>query len=889
LCLLWLIVLGADHASAQYIGPLNQAFELLKAARYAEAIPFAEQAVRVASRREDQARALVLLANLRSILGQFDQSEPLYKRAIALQETALGPEHADISNSLGNLGRLYFEMGRYDEAGQLFRRAHAIAEKVYQNSPYMITSHLKNLADVYRVQGRPKEAEPLLERAVAIWQEQYGDKSALLAEPLAQLADLYYSEGRYAEAELLLSRAIELHEAQFNTSHPNFGRMLLTLGSVQQAQRRSKQAEANFQRALSIWQKSLSPYHPYIVEARAELASLYLAQSQPALALRQSEEAVRILMRRGPRLAAKGTASTALNAISNAAVFRLHVVALYRAGISSESAQASFLAAQRGRQTETANALSQMAERHLGATENLSVLIRERQDLERQWRAADQGLSSALGSSNGQSAAAARGRLVALDKRLGEIEREIAQRYPEFASFTGAAQLSIKEVQALLKPDEVAVQFLETPEIGQSHSEMFAWVVGKDEFRWEKLPRSPQEIETMVATLRCGLDEQVWDDSDGRARCSNLTAGMPSPPNSLPFDVIEAHALFEALFAPFKEQIAAKKLLIVPSERLMRIPLGVLITEKVKGFPVYAEVNWLATQNAMTILPSISSLQALRKFARGSRAAEPFIGFGDPLLRGNDGCARAAVPSRCPTSEVDRDGELVMRGRGTLSRTPVTKFYKQRVVDIAALQSQCPLPETAFELGCVAQSLGASAASLNLREKATEKVIKSSALQNYRVVHFATHGLLAIDTQQVSGGTLVEPALLFTPPATPTELDDGLLTASEIMQLKLDADWVVLSACNTAGGDKIESGEALSGLARAFFYAGARALLVSHWAVDSNAAVRLTTRSFTELKSDPGIGPAEALRRSMLQMIKTRAEYQSHPAYWAAFSIVGIP
>ena len=106
-------------------------------------------------------------------------------------------------------------------------------------------------------------------------------------------------------------------------------------------------------------------------------------------------------------------------------------------------------------------------------------------------------------------------------------------------------------------------------------------------------------------------------------------------------------------------------------------------------------------------------------------------------------------------------------------------------------------------------------------------------LADYRVVYFATHGLVA---GEVKG--LGEPSLALTLPKQPSETDDGLLTASEVAQLKLNADWVVLSACNTIAGDK-PGAEALSGLARAFFYAGARALLVSHWAVESNAATRL--------------------------------------------------
>jgi hypothetical protein len=124
-------------------------------------------------------------------------------------------------------------------------------------------------------------------------------------------------------------------------------------------------------------------------------------------------------------------------------------------------------------------------------------------------------------------------------------------------------------------------------------------------------------------------------------------------------------------------------------------------------------------------------------------------------------------------------------------------------------------------------------------------------------------------------------------PAQSSDLDDGLLTASEVAQLKLNADWVVLSACNTIAGDK-PGAEALSGLARAFFYAGARALLVSHWAVESNAAMRLTTSTFDILRSDPSLGRAEALRRAMLAYMNDATNpLNAYPALWAPFVVVG--
>ena len=169
---------------------------------------------------------------------------------------------------------------------------------------------------------------------------------------------------------------------------------------------------------------------------------------------------------------------------------------------------------------------------------------------------------------------------------------------------------------------------------------------------------------------------------------------------------------------------------------------------------------------------------------------------------------------------------------------------------------------------------------------ATETQIKQlSDLHDFDVVYLATHGLLASNSEEVLGFN-PEPGLLMAGPEEATELDDGLLTASEAALLDLNANWVVLSACNTAGGDG--RGEALSGLARAFFYAGAQSLVVSHWAVDSKATVPLMVEMFEAYsEGSTELSGAEALRQSMLAM-KAQEEYR-HPHFWAPFVLVGEP
>src|SRR5262249_44766844 len=142
------------------------------------------------------------------------------------------------------------------------------------------------------------------------------------------------------------------------------------------------------------------------------------------------------------------------------------------------------------------------------------------------------------------------------------------------------------------------------------------------------------------------------------------------------------------------------------------------------------------------------------------------------------------------------------------------------------------LRETSQELRRIASALGAGPESVRVGAQATKAKVRESELDQFRVVAFATHGLLPAELR-----CRTEPALALTPGPPGSAGDDGLLGVSDVVQLRLDAEWVVLSACNTASADGSLGGESLSGLTRAFFYAGARALLVSHWAVVSQSTV----------------------------------------------------
>jgi CHAT domain-containing protein len=367
-------------------------------------------------------------------------------------------------------------------------------------------------------------------------------------------------------------------------------------------------------------------------------------------------------------------------------------------------------------------------------------------------------------------------------------------------------------------------------------------------------------------------------------------ASAPNEATPLPFDLPRAYELYTLLFGPVQHLISGKQLLIVPSGPLTRLPFHVLVTEPPPvAIPAdagaYAKAGWLAKRAAITVLPSVGSLKALRRFAKQSQATEAFVGFGNPLLTGQDGTDRSAwAKQRCP------GGPSPVLARAEPRAPAQSKVLRSGVADTEELRRQPPLPETADELCAVARLLGAREDAVHLGERATERNLKAisaaGTLSRARIVHFATHGLLATETEALAR-IRSEPALLMTPPEKASGDDDGLLTASEVAQLKLDADWVVLSACNTAAGvNEAADTETLSGLARAFFYAGARAVLVSHWAVDSEATVALITGAFDEMKADRKTGRAEALRRSMDALISSGGR-NAHPAVWAPFVVAG--
>jgi CHAT domain-containing protein len=435
---------------------------------------------------------------------------------------------------------------------------------------------------------------------------------------------------------------------------------------------------------------------------------------------------------------------------------------------------------------------------------------------------------------------------------MSDIAEAIRRGYPP---------LMAEEVQRLLGPDEALVFFLAGP------NESYVFALTREGVDWRTILLGEENMAAKVAAFRRGLD------------VDELAKSVDAHKREL-FDLATAHEFYLALLGPVEALIKGKpQLLIVPSGPLTALPFHLMVTNEPAvpqmqsndNMAAYRDAAWLVKRHAVTVLPSVASLKALRVFARkGQGTKKPMIGFGDPVFAPNQIAASAGQR----TTTVFK---VAARTRAYADYWHGASVDRARLADALA-----PLPDSAEELKAVAAKLGASSSDIHLGMNATEANVKRLPLADYRVVYFATHGLVAGDVEG-----LWEPSLALTLPNEPSELDDGLLTASEVAQLKLDADWVVLSACNTAAGGN-PGAEALSGLARAFFYAGARALLVSHWRIDSKAATRLATSTFDIMRSHQTIGRAAALRRAMLAYLDDRSDvWNAYPGFWGSFSLVG--
>lgn len=797
--------------------------------------------------------------------GEYASALSQSERVLAQTRAEFGADHEQVAIQAYGLGLVAEAAGRLDVAIGAFRENVRIGEKVYGKDSAAVTQGMEKLAELLVASGRPGEAEPILRKVLAIRTGLVGPNNSYSASTHAALGAMSLARSNAAEALASYREAVRLLTARPETQTlarhvmDNEIRRLAAAftGHVDAAWQVARQGGAQPALAEETFGVSQRAWTTAAGAALARMAArLSAGESELGRRIRRQQDAAERVLALGQedqRELARWSEVQRTDPVYSELLERFRAASIAQHRDNAPSIK---------RQTELVNRLQEHLAKCPPGQKKTGC---ERADAERNAITTELGQLSAETSKGSGGLMSIHGQMEAAEKRLpgyaaftsarkarideqSRLEQVVAAerkailgQFPDYKALTEPEPLTFPQAQALLGPGEALVTLLVGPK------QSFVWAVTREGAQWAQIAAGRAELAAHVGALRTALDPLAPSPAGGQG-----PAG---------FDYARAHALYKLVLGPVEGLIRGKpRLILVPTGPLTSLPFQVLVTEPPRpardGKEAVRGAAWLARRHATTVLPSVPSLAALRRASADLRAAEPFLGIGDPSLTG------PPVPAT---------------GQQRAAATAIARIYRSGKADLRALRELAPLPETATELKAIAAALNAPQNALLLGNAATEERVRRLPLERYRIIHFATHGLVA---GELSG--LDEPALVLTPPDTPSDSDDGLLTASEVAALKLQADWVVLSACNTAAGSDVGA-DALSGLARAFFFAGARALLVSHWAVNSEATVWLTTQTFAALAKEPAIGRAEAFRRTMLGMI----EGGLPPAAWAPFVIVG--
>ena len=575
------------------------------------------------------ADSITFLAELHRALGNYAKTELLLKRSLKIREKVLGPDHPDVAISLNNLAGLYKRNGRYDEAELIYKRSLEIREKKLGLNHSAVAVTINNLAALYIAQQRYSKAEPLLKRTIRIFEKKLGPDHVDLGTSLNNLAAFYMLQERFNKAAQLFKRTLDIYEKKLGPNHPKIGTGLSNLGTTYKAQGRYEEAEKLYKRNLKIKEKALGLEHSEIAVSLHHIADLYFAQNRWEQASENWQRAAGIITQRTYRdgqIGKKLTGKKVSDVTQYKSIFWGLLKSVYRENRkSSQTDDEMFQIAQWAKGSKAAASLSQMAARGATGNSELAKLVRERQDLLTEWQDRELaqnliGLLSVEKKKEFQQEAKDNGlRLKATDKRIADIDAVLEADFPDYSAVTQPKPLSVEETQKLLGEKEAVVLFLDTPKWKTVPEETFIWVVTKDKSRWVRSALGTKALTDKVKKLRVGLDEFASRNDRGFTATTTGTKVQ-----GLPFDLSDASELYQALFGKIEDLIADKThLIIAPSGPLTALPFQVLVTKKpnvaLPDFKGYAKADWLIKRQALTIMPSVASLKALRKHSRKGR------------------------------------------------------------------------------------------------------------------------------------------------------------------------------------------------------------------------------------------------------------------------------
>jgi CHAT domain-containing protein len=780
--------------------------------------------------------------------------------------------HLELAASLSAQGRL-------QEAEVEARNALVIATTRWGRDGYETAFSLVAVAEAVLQQGRAADGERLAREAVGIF-----DRIGAAPEALGR-----------ARARRLVALSLVLREqwpealAEFEAIAQQMSEDPVTLkeffqGDVDWAatlirNRRAAEAAQRLAPTVRLLEQNLPREDYSLVEARGVLAVAFASSGQAERAVEQFRAAVPVLLARPPGTDDWGLVS--LQERRRQGILEGYVALLDRirgtpleqkVGVDPVTEAFRVADAARGRSVQQAlgagaartaaakdAVLLDLVQREQNSKKQIDGLYRELSDLAAKPRDAKDNRGGR------RSPDVVRAQIEAVKQARAALGVEIRRGFPAYAELMEPQPATMDEARAALGEGEALLAV----HVGRERS--FVWAVPRSgAVAFASLPVTGDQIAALVARIRQSVTPTV-----------GTLAAQPV------FDAEAAYQLYEALLKPVSPGWhGARNLVVVPHGPLGQLPFGLMLTTLPAAaapttvpFAQYMKLPWLVREVAITQLPSVASLRILRNVSVGRSAQRPFIGFGDPWFSQDQ--ARQAAAQLAGVRPLDQDEAVGVRA----------SLKRRRGVGPAELGSLPRLPDTAEEIRALGQTLGADPGrDILLGPAANTRAVKTLDLADYRVIAFATHGL----TPGALDG-LAQPALALSAPDVAHVEGNGLLTMEEILGLKLNADWVVLSACDTGAGAG-EGAEAVSGLGRAFFFAGTRALLVTQWSVESTSAKTLTTELFRRQAAEPGLNRAEALRAAQLALIDGRGAVDpagrtlyayAHPMFWAAFALVG--
>ena len=835
-------------------------------------------------------------ARLLATFGKLQAGEVLYRKALENFR-----QHKDIPNygerilipklnlrvhlwHLYLLGSNLIRQERPLEAEIIWREMISESVKGFGRYSNVTAAATTGFARTLLEQGRFDEAGTLADTTLEIWraidapinsfalQETY----QLLADILVLREDWEGASDLYGYIETALADDPMARERLLN-QNPSYALTLFRSNHVERARIVLEQAYTTKRQALGY-------QHPEAAELGALLAVMETAEGEHQQALLRFRETVPILRTRARRSRDDDTLGMVHEA-RLALVLERYIVLLAHlyarvptSALSQEYLSKAFELADHARGRTVQGALDKSSARAAAKDPALAQLMRREQDALKQISAMRGLLSDHLTQASDEQDPGVIEDLKTSISRLSQarsaLMAEIEANFPDYAELINPTAPSLAQAQSVLLPDEALLAFF----VGRERS--FAWVVSK--------AGAPAFV-----AIELGADELRGQVDEIRLALAPNASTLRDIP---PFDLGIAYELYQQLLEPVAPAWWQKKhLIIVPHRALGYLPLSVLPTKEIKLvdksetlFSRYRKVRWLARTHSVTVLPSVGALHTLRAMPPGKPNRRTFVGFADPVFSTEQTQVVAALQVSAATAAESKIG---VRGVSVRLRGLI-KFKNLDAMTSVDLSVLPPLPDTREEVNEIARALRADLnRDVFFGEAASESQVKSLDLSNYRVIAFATHGLIPGDLDG-----LVQPALALSSPEVVGGEEDGLLMMGEVLGLQLNADWVILSACNTGAGEGAGA-EAISGLGRAFFYAGARALLVSNWPVETTSARALTTGLFRKQLADANMSRAEALRQTMVDLIdgpgyiepktgKVAFAY-AHPIFWAPFSLIG--